>query len=55
MVIVPLIVSGVLQKLLAMIGVHLPRRVFGKLAGPAPGEGLRDHIWGLMRVAKMVS
>lgn len=53
-VIVPLFVSGVLQKLLGMIGVPLPRRSLGKLAGPGPGESLTDHIWSLFKVVKMI-
>lgn len=53
-VIVPLVLSGVLQKLLALVGVHLPRSTLGWLAGPKPGEGLFDHIVSVFRAAKMV-
>lgn len=54
-VIVPLVLSGVLQKLLALVGIHLPRSSLGWLAGPKPGEGLFDHIVSVFRAAKMVA
>lgn len=67
-VIVPLITGGVLQKLLAMVGLRLPgglmgnrsefeqmsRRGLGSIGGGGVGgAGLGDSINGLMTVAKM--
>lgn len=53
-VIVPLVLSGVLQKLLGLVGLHLPRSTLGWFAGPKPGQGLVDHIVSVFRAAKMV-
>lgn len=57
MVIVPLLTSGVLQKLFAMIGIRLPRNILGSLGGGQPahgsGGGMADNIHGLMNIAKM--
>lgn len=56
MVIVPLITSGVLQRLLRMIGVPLPRKIFGG-GGHGHGhggDGLKDQIMSFMNVAKML-
>lgn len=52
MVIVPLIATGVLQKLLGFIGVKLPKRIFGRLAKPPSFDGLKAHVIALIRVAK---
>lgn len=52
MVIVPLVVTGVLQKLLGMIGIRLPKRIFGRLAVPPSFDGLKAHVIALIRVAK---
>lgn len=68
LVIVPLITGGVLQKLLAMVGLRLPSGLVGNrefeqisrrgtvsgLGGNGiSGGGLGDSINGLMSVAKM--
>ncbi|KAH8422917.1 uncharacterized protein LDX57_000673 [Aspergillus melleus] len=60
LVVVPLLTSGVLQKLLAMIGIRLPRNILGSLGGGQPaqgggggGGGMADNIHGLMNIAKM--
>ncbi|EAW11149.1 uncharacterized protein ACLA_088380 [Aspergillus clavatus NRRL 1] len=55
MVVVPLLTSGVLQKLLAMIGIRLPHSLGGNSSsGAKAGEGgLKDNINGLMNIAKM--
>lgn len=52
MVIVPLIATGVLQKLLGFIGIKLPKRIFGRLARPPSFDGLKAHVIALIRVAK---
>lgn len=60
MVIMPLLTSGVLQKLLRMIGVSLPRKIFGGGGsgghghGHGGGDGLKDQIMSFMNVAKML-
>ena len=59
MVIVPLVTSGVLQKLLGMIGVQLPRKIFGGgghggHGHGGGGDGLKDQIMSFMNVAKML-
>lgn len=59
--IVPLIASGVLQKLLAMIGVRLPGRLvddavrYGRRAsgGSLTSSGLSDSLNGVMTVTKI--
>ena len=60
MVIVPLLTSGVLPKLLAMIGIRLPHAVVSALGGaPKPredmagGRGVSEHISSLVNIAKM--
>ncbi|KAL1987638.1 hypothetical protein VTN96DRAFT_2879 [Rasamsonia emersonii] len=58
LVIVPLITGGILQKLLATIGIRLPRSLRGKSAsssgfGSAGGSGLSESVHGLMTIAKM--
>lgn len=68
LVIVPLITGGVLQKLLAMVGLRLPggltghRSEFeqitrssglGSLSGAMGGGGLGESVNGLMTIAKM--
>ena len=47
-VVVPMVMSGVLQKLLAMIGVPLPKGAW------TPGEGLLGQIGSLFKVVKMI-
>ena len=61
MVIVPLVTSGVLQRLLRMIGVPLPRKIFGGGGNGGHGhghggggDGLKDQIMSFMNVAKML-
>jgi len=62
MVIVPLITSGVLVKLLAMIGLRLPQGILSALGGGAHGArgsgdvqglGYSQGISGLISLAKM--
>ncbi|KAJ5789371.1 uncharacterized protein N7518_006382 [Penicillium psychrosexuale] len=61
MIIVPLLTSGVLPKLLAMIGIRLPHAVMSALGGaPRPREGMgggergmSEHISSLVSIAKM--
>lgn len=58
MVIVPLLTSGVLPKLLAMIGIRLPHAVTSALGGAAKssdggGRGVSENIGSLMNIAKM--
>ncbi|KAF9886206.1 hypothetical protein FE257_011929 [Aspergillus nanangensis] len=57
LVVVPLLTSGVLQKLFAMIGVRLPKTlgVGGGGGGSSRGgeNGMADNINGLMNIAKM--
>lgn len=53
LVIVPLLTSGVLPKLLSMIGVHLPPGLLGgKLASAGGAGGLSEGAGGLMKLAK---
>ncbi|KAI9923633.1 hypothetical protein ASPWEDRAFT_107421 [Aspergillus wentii DTO 134E9] len=52
LVIVPLVTSGVLQKLLSMVGIRLPKSIFGNMA--KPGEaGMKEGLNGIMNIAKM--
>lgn len=64
LVIVPLITGGVLQKLLSMVGIRMPRALSGLLGksadgysreggGGGGGEGLKDSVSGLVSLAKM--
>ncbi|RHZ68844.1 hypothetical protein CDV55_105379 [Aspergillus turcosus] len=55
MVIIPLVTSGVLQKLLAMIGVRLPHSLsaLSSGAGRLGERGMQDNLSGLMNIAKM--
>ncbi|KKK24765.1 hypothetical protein P175DRAFT_0510522 [Aspergillus ochraceoroseus IBT 24754] len=57
LVVLPLITSGVLYKLFAMIGIHLPKHIFGGSAASsarsAGQEGMAGNIKGLMNIAKM--
>lgn len=69
MVIVPLLTSGVLPKLLAMVGLRLPHGVVSALGGSAGGArgpggyggptgggggpGLSENLTSLMNIAKM--
>ncbi|KOS48084.1 hypothetical protein ACN38_g899 [Penicillium nordicum] len=63
MVIVPLLTSGVLPKLLAMIGIRLPHAVTSALGGATKssgggdggggGRGMSENISSLMNIAKM--
>lgn len=61
MVVIPLLTSGVLQRLLGMIGIRIPKSL-GGLGGSGGygGHGSRggenamaDNLKGLMSVAKM--
>ncbi|PYH94436.1 hypothetical protein BO71DRAFT_229576 [Aspergillus ellipticus CBS 707.79] len=54
LVVIPLLTSGVLQKLLAMIGIRLPKNIFGGNPPRSGGNGLSDNIHGLMNIAKML-
>ncbi|OJJ47448.1 hypothetical protein ASPZODRAFT_130913 [Penicilliopsis zonata CBS 506.65] len=62
LVIVPLITSGVLVKLLGMVGIRLPQSFVNRLGGGAfkanpgqtsPGNGVKQSVTGLMNIAKM--
>ncbi|KAJ5774611.1 hypothetical protein N7457_009507 [Penicillium paradoxum] len=61
MVIVPLLTSGVLPRLLAMIGIRLPHAITKALGGSSKshgsdnggGRGMSEHISSLMNIAKM--
>ncbi|KAJ5172309.1 hypothetical protein N7492_004902 [Penicillium capsulatum] len=63
LVVLPLLTSGVLPKLLGMIGVRLPHGVLTALGGAAPGargamdglenKGLSESVNSLMSLAKM--
>ncbi|KAJ5184612.1 hypothetical protein N7491_007517 [Penicillium cf. griseofulvum] len=69
MVIVPLLTSGVLPKLLAMIGIRLPHAItsalggaskssgsmggMGDMMGGGGGRGMSENIGSLMSIAKM--
>lgn len=63
LVIVPLITSGVLVKLLGMVGLRLPHGIMSALGGRAPaprggygeigGNGLSESVSSLMNIAKM--
>ncbi|KAJ5487904.1 hypothetical protein N7530_002204 [Penicillium desertorum] len=61
MVIVPLLTSGVLPKLLAMIGIRLPHAVTSALGGASKtrggfeggGGGISENVGSLMNIAKM--
>jgi hypothetical protein len=57
LVVVPLITSGVLVKLFAMIGIHLPKHIFGGESSAGSGGdrgGMADNINGLMKIAKVL-
>ncbi|KGO76793.1 hypothetical protein PITC_089970 [Penicillium italicum] len=58
MVIVPLLTSGVLPKLLAMIGIRLPHAVTSALGGGAKSNGggsrgVSENMSSLMNIARM--
>jgi hypothetical protein len=65
MVIVPLLTSGVLPKLLAMIGIRLPHAITSALGGASKSSGgmgdmmgggnrgIGENIGSLMSIAKM--
>ncbi|KAE8349085.1 hypothetical protein BDV28DRAFT_69360 [Aspergillus coremiiformis] len=57
LVLIPLLTSGVLQKLFAMIGVHLPKNIFGSQGGQSQNggkNGIMENLNSLMSIAKMV-
>jgi hypothetical protein len=56
LVVVPLITSGVLVKLFAMIGIRLPKHIFGGSSSSRSGGdgGMAGNINGLMNIAKML-
>ncbi|RAL06749.1 uncharacterized protein BO97DRAFT_286437 [Aspergillus homomorphus CBS 101889] len=55
LLVIPLLTTGVLQRLLGMIGIRLPRNLLGggSTPGRPGGNGLADKIGGLMNIAKM--
>jgi hypothetical protein len=58
LVIMPLITGGLLQKLLSVVGVRLPKGLGGGSGGGGGGHrggdsGLQDGVQGLMTLAKM--
>ncbi|KAL3489154.1 hypothetical protein BJX62DRAFT_163574 [Aspergillus germanicus] len=58
LVVLPLITSGVLYKLFAMIGIRLPKNIFGGSSGSSSRSGgdggMAGNINGLMNIAKML-
>ncbi|PYI09026.1 hypothetical protein BO78DRAFT_405227 [Aspergillus sclerotiicarbonarius CBS 121057] len=54
LVVIPLLTSGVLQKLLAMIGIRLPKSIFGGNSPKTSSNSMSDNIKGLMNIAKMM-
>ncbi|KAL2864573.1 uncharacterized protein BJX67DRAFT_205672 [Aspergillus lucknowensis] len=58
LVVVPLITSGVLYKLFGMIGIHLPKHIFGGSSSSSSRSGgdggMAGNINGLMNIAKML-
>ncbi|KAJ5130141.1 uncharacterized protein N7515_006180 [Penicillium bovifimosum] len=61
MVIIPLLTSGVLPRLFAMIGIRLPHAITSALGGSSKaragefgaGRGMSENISSLMNIAKM--
>jgi len=62
LVIMPLITGGILQKLLAIVGLRLPRSLrgdkggfsgYGRDYGAGGGSSLGESVKGLMTIAKM--
>lgn len=57
LVVVPLLTSGVLQKLLGLIGIRVPKNLgMGGSSSSSRGvgeTGMADNIHGLMNIAKM--
>ncbi|KAB8230676.1 hypothetical protein ETB97_003053 [Aspergillus alliaceus] len=57
LVLIPLLTSGVLQKLFAMIGIRLPKNIFGGQGGQSREggkDGIMENLSSLMSIAKMV-
>ncbi|PWY76370.1 hypothetical protein BO94DRAFT_538230 [Aspergillus sclerotioniger CBS 115572] len=54
LVVIPLLTSGVLQKLLAMVGIRLPKSIFGGNSPKSSPNSMSDNIKGLMNIAKMM-
>lgn len=57
LVILPLVTGGILQKLLSVVGVKLPKGLGGGSGGDGGGGGdsssIEDGVKGLMTLAKM--
>lgn len=55
LVVMPLITSGVLVKLFSMVGIHLPKHIFGGASHGSGGVGgMTGNVHGLMNIAKML-
>ena len=57
LVLIPLLTSGVLQKLFAMIGIRLPKNIFGGQGGQSRDggkKGIMEHLNSFMSIAKMI-
>ncbi|KAE8163165.1 hypothetical protein BDV40DRAFT_263455 [Aspergillus tamarii] len=54
LVLIPLFTSGVLQKLFAMIGIRLPKNIFGGQGGQSREGGMIENLKSMMSIAKMV-
>ncbi|RAQ48227.1 oxidase [Aspergillus flavus] len=57
LVLIPLLTSGVLQKLFAMIGIRLPKNIFGGQGGQSRDggkKGIVEHLNSFMSIAKMI-
>ncbi|PYH40060.1 uncharacterized protein BP01DRAFT_235093 [Aspergillus saccharolyticus JOP 1030-1] len=53
LLVIPLLTTGVVQKLLGMIGIRLPKNLTGGSGARPGGFGFSDNITGLMNIAKM--
>ena len=57
LLLIPLLTSGVLQKLFAMIGIRLPKNIFGGQGGQSREggkNGIMENLSSFMNVAKMI-
>ncbi|RAH83387.1 hypothetical protein BO86DRAFT_335691 [Aspergillus japonicus CBS 114.51] len=53
LLVIPLLTTGVLQRLLGMIGIRLPKNLLGASTLRPGGAGLSDNISGVFNIAKM--
>ncbi|KAE8365800.1 hypothetical protein BDV27DRAFT_126285 [Aspergillus caelatus] len=54
LVLIPLLTSGVLQKLFAIIGIRLPKNIFGGQGGQSREGGMMENLKSMMSIAKMI-